>query len=300
MSSRLIILVLILCIGILIMSTKHYKMTQDLSSVAAAIRNEAYDMPDTSSLVRQRAENVEQDNKIIESLSDSKLSLLSAIDSIDKREEEDELYKPQITADNIDIYSGDTHFPSSGKVNISVGPGGLHTYNDTIFNSLADKYEGKGNFSSLYESIQDDKNSPFFNVDVSKMTLKELMEFTKIDGEYHRYNMENYNVNSTPTGRYQIVGKTLRDIVKRGKFDPNLVYDQSTQEALFNWYMNDTLRSYTDIDDKIDAVLERWVGFTGASRATVQEAIEEFELRRIAREGASMPSNSSLFTRRGN
>jgi len=297
MSSRLIILVLILCIGILIMSTKHYKMTQDLSSVAAAIRNEAYEMADTSSLVRQRVENVEQDNKIIESLSDSKLSLLSAIDSIDKREEEDELYKPRITADNIDIYSGDTHFPPSTA---SAGPGGLYTSNNTIFHTLIDKHESYGNFSSLYESIQDDKNSPFFNVDVSKMTLKELMEFTKIDGEYHRYNMENYNKNSTPTGRYQIVGKTLRDIVKRGKFDLNLVYDSTTQEALFNWYMNDTLQPYDDMNDKIDAVLERWVGLKNANRNAVQEAIEQFELQRIAREGASMPSNPSLFTRRGN
>ena len=37
-----------------------------------------------------------------------------------------------------------------------------------------------------------------------------------------------------------------------------------------------------------------------ANRDVVQEAIEQFELQRIAREGASMPSNPSLFTRRGN
>ena len=162
--------------------------------------------------------------------------------------------------------------------------------NRYTFQLLADKHEGGGSYSTLFENSQRKSNNPFYKVDITQMTLREVLGFTAKDGEYLKYNNNTYNKDTSAVGRYQFVGKTLRDIVKRSDFDLDRKFDGKLQDELFRWYMKDTLKvgnkTGVTMDDKIDAVIGRWEGFKNASREQVRKAIIDFELKEI---GTPMP-----------
>ena len=167
------------------------------------------------------------------------------------------------------------------------------------FQQLADAHEGMGSYDTLYNNTGKIKSSPFYGVDITNKTLGDMLQFTGADSEYLKYNIATHGQDTTAVGRYQFVGKTLRDIVERGKFDLNRKFDSSLQDELFKWYMDDTLkvnnRTGITIEDKIDAVISRWEGFKNAPRETIRMAIEEYELGKIA----SNPPMKSLLSRRG-
>ena len=157
--------------------------------------------------------------------------------------------------------------------------------NKLLFQQLVDKHESGGSYKALLNNQNENKDSKFYNVDVTKMTLGEVIKFTGGGKEntspYLQHNNLQYGLNSSPVGRYQFVGDTLVDIQKRGNFDMDRKFDKKLQDELFDWYMRDTLQVTGDIDSKIDSVLGRWEGFKNASRKDIEKAINEFTMRDV-------------------
>ena len=165
--------------------------------------------------------------------------------------------------------------------------------NTLLFEQLVDKHESGGSYKALLNNQHKNKDSQFYGVDVTNMTLGEVIKFTGggkgKTSPYLQHNNSQYNLDSSPVGRYQFVGDTLVDVQDRGKFDMNRKFDATLQDELFDWYMRDTLQVTGDIDDKIDSVLKRWEGLQGASREEIKKAINEFTIR-----GVTTPPDKSI------
>ena len=87
------------------------------------------------------------------------------------------------------------------------------------------------------------------NKPLSEMTVAEAIEFGTSE-EYRNYSRDVLGrgpneLPSTPMGKYQIVGTTLKDLVDRGLVDPNAQFDAETQEKLGSLLVNN--RGYDDV-----------------------------------------------------
>ena len=82
------------------------------------------------------------------------------------------------------------------------------------------------------------RKTPFKGTKVSDMTLDEVLEFTKLNGKFHKYNKKKGH-NTTAVGKYQIVGSTLRDlnskergVLKRLGITGSTKFDEKTQDDI--------------------------------------------------------------------
>ena len=87
------------------------------------------------------------------------------------------------------------------------------------------------------------------NKPLSEMTVAEAIAFGTSDA-YRNYSRDVLGrgpneLPSTPMGKYQIVGTTLKDLVDRGLVDPNAQFDAETQEKLGSLLVNN--RGYDDV-----------------------------------------------------
>lgn len=73
----------------------------------------------------------------------------------------------------------------------------------------------------------------FDDIDVSSMTVNELLDFSSPDGAYGTYSKKQVGRVATPMGRYQIVGKTLRKLKNELGLTGDEVFDASLQDRMF-------------------------------------------------------------------
>jgi len=100
---------------------------------------------------------------------------------------------------------------------------------------------GAGGYNMLLGGSQD----RFLDKPLTEMTVQEVldMQSQRGAGTYAGYSQE-VNKNrgatradgsgtiSTPAGKYQVVGSTMRELIRRGVIDPNEKYDADTQERI--------------------------------------------------------------------
>jgi len=91
------------------------------------------------------------------------------------------------------------------------------------------------NYDTIFGNAEKRK-SPFKGTKVSNKTIKEVLDFVKFDGEFHKYNKEK-GFNTTAVGKYQIVGNTLRDldgrdVLKSLGITDNTKFDGATQDKI--------------------------------------------------------------------
>ena len=110
--------------------------------------------------------------------------------------------------------------------------------------------ESSNNPNALWNQSQ---NGQFSNEKpVTKKTFSEVLDFVKLDGAYAAWSrtQSKKNETHTPVGKYQFVGRTLRDIVSRAKesgtwdelgIDDDTLFTEEVQDRLFNWYAKDTI-----------------------------------------------------------
>ncbi len=114
--------------------------------------------------------------------------------------------------------------------------------------------ESSNNPNALWKNSETDtfKNQP----PVTEQTLAEVLKFVEQDGEYANWSKTQDNPATgssggvhTPVGKYQFVGRTLRDIKDRtGDFKElgitdDTVFSEEVQDKLFAWYIKDTIRA---------------------------------------------------------
>ena len=74
--------------------------------------------------------------------------------------------------------------------------------------------ESGGDYDALY-NFQNRKDGIFNDIEVSEMTINQLLDFSEPDGAYGTYvGLNNKGTVSTPMGAYQIVGSTLNEAKK--------------------------------------------------------------------------------------
>ena len=94
-------------------------------------------------------------------------------------------------------------------------------------NILTDLESGSGGANALLNQSQ---NSQFSDINVSTMPISEVMAFQQKrgPGSYHAWYKENmpdgteakeHGLGSTPVGKYQFVGDTLKDLKENGTLD---------------------------------------------------------------------------------
>ena len=105
------------------------------------------------------------------------------------------------------------------------------------------KGESGGDYGALF-GFQNRAGGRYANVDVTKMSVADVLEFQDPNGEYGQWVKEELRRSgkrarvATPVGAYQIVGKTLRAAVKAGVVDPTEKFDEAAQDRVGRWILD--------------------------------------------------------------
>ena len=157
-------------------------------------------------------------------------------------------------------------------------------------NILTDLESGSGGANALLNQSQ---NSQFSDINVSTMPISEVMAFQQKRGagSYHAWSKENMpdgteaksqGLGSTPVGKYQFVGDTLKSLKDNGTLDElgitdDTIFDEKTQDALFVRYAQDRLKGKTTDGERIAEMRNIWEGLKKASDEEVLSVIAGIE-----------------------
>lgn len=172
-------------------------------------------------------------------------------------------------------------------------------YAAPLSSTLIDRYESAGGYDTLLGHT-DRSGSEFGSTRVSQMTVGEAIQFAAEGGQYSEYSKEwkrsnrhgDSSVPSTPMGRYQFVGSTLADIVKRYNIDPNITFDAQTQDALFLLYAKDRIGNKHGAAAR-QALTEGWAGLRKASASDLDQMVAEIRAAETPDLGGSAPQTAS-------
>ena len=144
------------------------------------------------------------------------------------------------------------------------------------------------NYNTLYDNFEKKKDTPVFNYKVSEKTLGELVEFSKPSNAYGKYVKPRLGENtearrrgltSTPMGKYQIIGTTLRGLIKDMRLPSDLVFNKETQDAMFLFLARQEMQGKKTLAQKRQALKETWEGFRSSkvTKEQLNEMISEIE-----------------------
>lgn len=122
-------------------------------------------------------------------------------------------------------------------------------------------------------------NTPFKDVKITDMTLGEVLEFSRLNGEWHSYNKGTKNKNTTALGKYQFVGSTLRDLEKRGILEDlgitkDTKFDKDTQDAIAAYLARRRVEGKSQSAAR-QGLRNEWEGFKKLSDSQLDEIIAE-------------------------
>lgn len=146
------------------------------------------------------------------------------------------------------------------------------------------KVEAQG-YDTLYGNFET-KETPFKGVQVSTMTLGELYDFSQPSGAYGRYvkprlakNTQAFKkgLTSTPMGKYQIVGTTLRSVAKQMGLSDDTVFDKKTQDDIFLFLARDAVNRGNTLEAKRTNLRRVWEGFNYINNSTLDKVIAEIQ-----------------------
>lgn len=139
---------------------------------------------------------------------------------------------------------------------------------------LIDKYEGGGRYDTLFGHSQRDR---FKGVDVSKMTLGDLYEFSSPRGEYGNWVKEKVGRIATPMGRHQIVGTTLRRTARQMGLPDDTVFSGDVQDRMFTHLADARLKSAKSMAGKMEGLRAEWEGFRNVPDSVLRQTIMDYE-----------------------
>tara|TARA_R110002072_G_scaffold2367_2_gene19688 strand:+ start:6472 stop:9615 length:3144 start_codon:yes stop_codon:yes gene_type:complete len=173
-------------------------------------------------------------------------------------------------------------------------------------NILTDLESGSGGANALLNQSQ---TSQFKDINVSTMPIGEVMAFQQRRGagSYHAWSKENMpegtaakkqGLGSTPAGKYQFVGDTLKDLKENGTLEAlgitdDTIFDEKTQDALFVRYAQDRLKGKVTDDERISEMRSIWEGLKKASDEEVLSVISQVETG-VFDEGTAVEDRSMM------
>ena len=152
----------------------------------------------------------------------------------------------------------------------------------SVTQSTLSAVEARG-YDTLFGNYES-SDTPFKGYTVSTKTVGELIDFSNPSGDYGRYvkprlpkNTEAYKkgLTSTPMGKYQIVGGTLRDLVNRMKLPKDTVFNKATQDRMFLFLAKENIAKGKTQAQKRNNLRSIWEGFKKVDNATLDALIEE-------------------------
>lgn len=152
------------------------------------------------------------------------------------------------------------------------------------------------------------KDTPFKDVDVTQMTMDEVLDFVKLNGPFHKYNKNTHNKNTTAVGKYQFVGATLRDLKKRGVFkklgiDEDTLFDEDTQDKLSAYQAIHRIKDRSDgtFSSARKEMRNEWEGFKKVSDTRldtiITEIADEIGVKIIKKQPSELAPKTSLRPR---
>ena len=184
---------------------------------------------------------------------------------------------------------------NSGSITINYkgeyGPG--YPRQRLSVDTLTDVESGRGGANALLNQAQE---GAFAGTNVSEMSVGDIMAFQQKrgPGSYHEYSKNNMPTNtiayekglgSTPVGKYQFVGNTMKYLKKRGVLDElnitdDTIFTEDVQDKLFLRYAQDVIGNFNSDQGKIGAMRSAWEGLKNKNTvpdAKVLEIIKQIE-----------------------
>ena len=150
-----------------------------------------------------------------------------------------------------------------------------------VFIQAIDKVEsGTGGYNTLYANAD---STEFSDVKVSEMTLDELVTFSRPSNDYGRWvkpllaedsEARRLGYTSTPMGKYQIVGTTLKTTMKQMGLDGSEVFTPELQDRMAIHIGKKALGNKTG-KAAISALKKTWEGFKKVSDEDLLKIAEE-------------------------
>ncbi len=145
-----------------------------------------------------------------------------------------------------------------------------------------EKVEAQG-YDTLFGNYETG-NTPFRGTKVSSMTLGQLFDFSQPSNQYGQYvktrlpeTTEAYKKGqtSTPMGKYQIVGTTLRNVADQMGLPEDTVFNKETQDKMFLFLAKDAITRGKTSTQQRQNLRKVWEGFKHVDNATLDKLIAE-------------------------
>lgn len=173
-------------------------------------------------------------------------------------------------------------------------PDGKDPFNPNSFTQKhLEKVEASG-YDTLFGNAEK-TSKKFKGVKITDMSLGELIEFTEPSGEYGKWvkprlpeDTEAYQrgLTSTPLGKYQIVGTTLRKLVKDYGWSLEDKFTKKVQDRMFLQLAYEALDNKESMSEKVKSMRKVWEGLREGKGSTEQDVIKiikEIESTRLSR-----------------
>lgn len=187
--------------------------------------------------------------------------------------------------------------PKSFPYDNGGGPGPAPTGAQALF-ALTDATEGAGSYSTLFGHSQKD-GGPFAGVDVSRMTIGEAIDFSRPSGAYGQWVKGRVGHVATPMGRHQIVGRTLRSVVKEMGLPLDTPFNGATQDQIAIYLAKRRLAGETSAEGKRMALRAEWEGYKNVPDDQLDAAIAAFEGAAAPKQTSPYPVRMALGAARG-
>ena len=134
------------------------------------------------------------------------------------------------------------------------------------------------NYRTLFGNAEE-KKTPFKDLDITTMPMKDIFDLVKKNGKFHRFNLAK-GKDTTAIGKYQMVGNTLRDLKDRGilkdlGIDDDTLFDENTQDKIAVHLAERRVRPKFSIAEARKEMRSEWEGFSKLSDKELDAIINE-------------------------
>jgi len=134
------------------------------------------------------------------------------------------------------------------------------------------------NYRTLFGNAEE-KKTPFKDVDITTMPMKDIFDLVKKNGKFHKFNLAK-GKDTTAIGKYQMVGNTLRDLKDRNilkdlGIDDDTIFNENTQDKIAVHLAERRVRSKFSIAEARKEMRDEWEGFNKLSDKELDAIINE-------------------------
>jgi len=134
------------------------------------------------------------------------------------------------------------------------------------------------NYRTLFDNAEE-KKTPFKDVDITAMPMKDIFDLVKKNGKFHKFNLAK-GKDTTAIGKYQMVGNTLRDLKDRNilkdlGIDDDTIFNENTQDKIAVHLAERRVRSKFSIAEARKEMRDEWEGFNKLSDKELDAIINE-------------------------